>query len=417
MKTATLDAPAPPCRHLHRRRPLRPRAAASDQHPGPPRTPPAGRRHRPPVRDRGPPAVPAAWLLQPVRLRGARARLQRRCRRAAHWRRAAVRRPAGCARAAARRLADAERRRGAAVAFDRQRRRGSISGTASSAPAGSAPPGSPAPDGPAADATPPRTSAPPSSPPLVLDAAGRQKLVEEAAGKSARQVRRMLADLDPELATPADRMRLLGDGRYELRAVGGGRRQAGSGSKAPGRRGARSRLGGAACSESRRHDSDAGADDANDTHLRTLAEPAGSDGPSGRYRTETERRRHSDGENSQANWQMIGGESPLERRSSRSTTHREPCAGVREGIGEASAAVRAGTGMSVEREMIWSAETIRRVEGNTDRTVMARSGRAPRRLRTEARAQVIRRDLGGLRIALVGRHQGRKGKARSRSRR
>ncbi len=62
-------------------------------------------------------------------------------------------------------------------------------------------------------------SASDSEPPLVLDAAGRQKLVEEATGKSARQVRRMLADLDPELAVPADRMRPLGDGRYELKAV------------------------------------------------------------------------------------------------------------------------------------------------------------------------------------------------------
>ena len=104
-------------------------------------------------------------------------------------------------------------------AFDRQRRRGSISGTASRAPAGSAPPGAAPLDDSAADATPPRTSAPPVSPPLVLDAAGRQQLVEEAAGKSARQVRRMLADLDPELAVPADRMRPLGDGRYELKAL------------------------------------------------------------------------------------------------------------------------------------------------------------------------------------------------------
>ena len=53
----------------------------------------------------------------------------------------------------------------------------------------------------------------------MLDAVGRQKLVEEAAGKSARQVRRMLADLDPELAPPADRVRPLGDGRYELKAT------------------------------------------------------------------------------------------------------------------------------------------------------------------------------------------------------
>jgi len=124
-------------------------------------------------------------------------------------------------------------------AFDRQRRRGSIAGTASIAPAGAAAAGAPAADSapaagavasaaaevapaddPLADAAPaatPSHSEPP--PPLVLDAAGRQKLVEEAAGKSARQVRRMLADLDPELATPADRVRPLGDGRYELKAT------------------------------------------------------------------------------------------------------------------------------------------------------------------------------------------------------
>ena len=34
-----------------------------------------------------------------------------------------------------------------------------------------------------------------------------------------RQVRRMLVDLDPELAPPADRVRPLGDGRYELKAT------------------------------------------------------------------------------------------------------------------------------------------------------------------------------------------------------
>ena len=98
-------------------------------------------------------------------------------------------------------------------AFDRQRRRGSISGTAAIAPA-IAPAGTPAPD--SAPAVP---LAPAEPPPLVLDAVGRQKLVEEAAGKSARQVRRMLVDLDPELAPPADRVRPLGDGRYELKAT------------------------------------------------------------------------------------------------------------------------------------------------------------------------------------------------------
>ena len=95
--------------------------------------------------------------------------------------------------------------------FDRQRRRGSICGTAAIAPAGR-----PAPD--SAPAV-PLAPAEPDPPPLVLDAVGRRHLVEEAAGKSARQVRQMLADLDPELAPPADRVRPLGDGRYELKAT------------------------------------------------------------------------------------------------------------------------------------------------------------------------------------------------------
>ena len=112
-------------------------------------------------------------------------------------------------------------------AFDRQRRRGSICGTAAIAPAGSAAAGTPAAgsaaqNDPAADSAPavPLPSAEPEPPPpLVLDAVGRRQLVKEAAGKSARQVRQMLADLDPELAPPADRVRPLGDGRYELKAT------------------------------------------------------------------------------------------------------------------------------------------------------------------------------------------------------
>ena len=68
-------------------------------------------------------------------------------------------------------------------------------------------------------ATTPAVAALPTEPPLVLDAVGRQKLVEEAAGKSTRQVKQMLADLDPELAAAADRVRPLGNGRYELKAL------------------------------------------------------------------------------------------------------------------------------------------------------------------------------------------------------
>ena len=53
----------------------------------------------------------------------------------------------------------------------------------------------------------------------VLDAAARESLVAEAAGKSTRQVKEMLAKVDPELARAADRMRPLGAGRWELNAV------------------------------------------------------------------------------------------------------------------------------------------------------------------------------------------------------
>ena len=69
-------------------------------------------------------------------------------------------------------------------------------------------------------------SAPPAAPgkeegaPLPMrDAHARQQLVERAMGKSTRQVQQMLAELDPEAAAPAERLRALGDGRWELKAV------------------------------------------------------------------------------------------------------------------------------------------------------------------------------------------------------
>jgi hypothetical protein len=52
----------------------------------------------------------------------------------------------------------------------------------------------------------------------VLDAAAREKLVKQAVGKSTREVQQMLAEVDPELAQPSDRMRALGSGRWELKA-------------------------------------------------------------------------------------------------------------------------------------------------------------------------------------------------------
>ena len=53
----------------------------------------------------------------------------------------------------------------------------------------------------------------------MLDSSARQALVEEAAGKSTRQVENLLAVVDPELTAPADRMRPSGAGRWELKAV------------------------------------------------------------------------------------------------------------------------------------------------------------------------------------------------------
>jgi 5-methylcytosine-specific restriction endonuclease McrA len=62
-----------------------------------------------------------------------------------------------------------------------------------------------------------RDPAPEAAP--VLDAAAREKLVRQAAGKSTREVQQMLAEVDPELAQPSDRMRVLGQGRWELKAA------------------------------------------------------------------------------------------------------------------------------------------------------------------------------------------------------
>ena len=62
-------------------------------------------------------------------------------------------------------------------------------------------------------------AAAPARPVPALDAAQRQELVAQASGKSAREVKQLLAGVAPELARPADRMRALGEGRWELKAV------------------------------------------------------------------------------------------------------------------------------------------------------------------------------------------------------
>ena len=66
---------------------------------------------------------------------------------------------------------------------------------------------------------PKRKPAPVLDPVPVLDSEARRELVEQASGKSSREVMQMLAEVDPELAASADRVRPLGGGRWELKAV------------------------------------------------------------------------------------------------------------------------------------------------------------------------------------------------------
>ena len=62
-------------------------------------------------------------------------------------------------------------------------------------------------------------AAAPARPAPALDAAQRQELVAQASGKSTREVKQMLAGVAPELAPPAERMRALGEDRWELKVV------------------------------------------------------------------------------------------------------------------------------------------------------------------------------------------------------
>ncbi len=90
--------------------------------------------------------------------------------------------------------------------LDRARGTGSVlrpNGSARPAPARSAP----------------RNPSPEPSPGPMLDLSAQKALVENAAGRSTREVTRMLAELDPALTVPADRVRPLGEGRWELKAL------------------------------------------------------------------------------------------------------------------------------------------------------------------------------------------------------
>ena len=79
--------------------------------------------------------------------------------------------------------------------------------------------------------------------------------------------------------------------------------------------------------------------------------------------------------------------------------YREPCVGTREGVGEASVAVRMGRLLSIESSLIGSAEAVVAVEGNTGWTARVRGSRALRCQRTHARTYIWCRDLGGLALS------------------
>ena len=208
---------------LHRLHAPRPSAAGADQDARPPRAGAAAQRPRPPARDRRPAPLPQPRLLQPVRLHRARVALHGGRRVAAYQGHAPVPRDPRRARAAAGRLAEPEQRGPVAEllrALGAQRRRPLAAGSAGAGPgaAGSGAAGtSAAPGAGSASAAAPGKAA--GAPMPVLDAHARQELVERAMGKSTRQVQQMLAEVDPEAAAPAERLRPLGDGRWELKAV------------------------------------------------------------------------------------------------------------------------------------------------------------------------------------------------------
>ena len=67
--------------------------------------------------------------------------------------------------------------------------------------------------------TPQRQPAPGPQPVFRPEAAHDRDLIEQAEGRSSRQVARLIADLAPQAAPPRERLRPLGHGHWELRVV------------------------------------------------------------------------------------------------------------------------------------------------------------------------------------------------------
>ena len=74
----------------------------------------------------------------------------------------------------------------------------------------------------------------------------------------------------------------------------------------------------------------------------------------------------------------------------------EPCAGNREGVGEASVGVRAGQPLSHDRIAIPGADAVQEAEGNTYGRVIARVQTTRRGRRTWHARKLLAREPGGL---------------------
>ena len=99
----------------------------------------------------------------------------------------------------------------------------------------------------------------------------------------------------------------------------------------------------------------------------------------------------------------------------------EPCAGIREDVGEASAGERAGQPLSRESLLVPGADAVSSAEGDTNRRTIASAWSARRGRRTWHACTLPVREPGGLTVdqrrLTVGVALARVGKARSRSRR
>jgi hypothetical protein len=76
----------------------------------------------------------------------------------------------------------------------------------------------------------------------------------------------------------------------------------------------------------------------------------------------------------------------------------EPCAGIREGVGEASAGERAGQPLSRDRKLIPGADAVCVAEGNMPMSVIASDWVTRRGRRTWHARMLLVREPGGLQV-------------------